>query len=212
MTVVYISRHSEPFKKLGKYNTNELEQIKNEKTLLSINGENKARKLSEFSELNNIDILYSSSYVRAISTAKYIAEKNDIVLNVDARLGERKFGVNNISELPANFGKTQFRNMDYKLPNGESINEVSKRMNEVLLEVINNNKNKKIMIISHATSITAMLSKWCSIKLNEEKKKIEIFFKDKLVFDGNWQAPELFRLEFDNEELINIENIEVNYE
>ena len=212
MTVVYISRHSEPYRKIGTYNTNELEQIKNEKYILSINGENRARKLSELPELNDIDILYSSNYVRAMSTAKYIAEKNNIALNVDARLGERKFGVNDISELPKNFGEEQFKNMDYKLPNGESLNEVSKRINEVLLEILHNNSTKKIMIISHGTALTAMLSKWCKIKLNEERKLIEIYFKNSLIFDGNWQAPELFRLEFENDELINIENIEVNYE
>ena len=53
-------------------------------------GEILAKKLSELEELKNIDVLYSSNYIRAISTAKYIAEKNSIEINIDERLGERK--------------------------------------------------------------------------------------------------------------------------
>ncbi len=211
MTTIFISRHSQPFRKLlGEYNVDEIEQIRNEKNPLSVDGEKYAKEMSNCSELSKVDVLYSSHYVRAMATAKYIAEKNNIVLNVDERLGERKFGVNDMSELPSNFFEDQFRNWDYKLPNGESANEVSKRMNEVLSEILNGNKNKTIAIISHATAISTMLKKWCEIKLNEDKKIIEIYFNNKLVFDGNWGCPELFKLEFDdNNNLIEIENIKL---
>lgn len=208
MTTVYISRHSEPLKKLiGEYNVNEVEQIRNEKNPLSVNGEKYAKELSEREELQKVDVLYSSHYVRAMSTAKYIAERNNIKLNVDERLGERKFGVKNISDLPDDFFDEQFRNWDYKLPDGESINQVIKRMNEVLKEIINNNKGKNIAIVSHGTALSSMLTTWCEVKLNEETKLIEIYFKGNLVFDGNWKAPELFKLEFDNDNLISIENV-----
>lgn len=206
---MYISRHSQPFRKfLGAYKVNEIEQIRNEKNLLSVDGEKYAEQMSNLPELLKVEILYSSHYVRAMSTAKYIAEKNNIILNVDERLGERRFGVNNISELPSTFFEDQFRNWDYKLTNGESVNEVSKRMNEALSEILDVNRDKKIAIISHGTAISAMLKKWCNIKLNEETKLVEIYFNNKLVFDGNWKCPELFKLEFDdNNNLISIKNI-----
>ena len=209
MTIVYISRHSQPFRKfLGEYKVNEIEQIRNEKNLLSVDGEKYAEQMSNLPELLKVEILYSSHYVRAMSTAKYIAEKNNIILNVDERLGGRRFGVNNISELPSTFFEDQFRNWDYKLTNGESVNEVSKRMNEALSEILDVNRDKKIAIISHGTAISAMLKKWCNIKLNEETKLVEIYFNNKLVFDGNWKCPELFKLEFDdNNNLISIKNI-----
>lgn len=209
MTIVYISRHSQPFRKfLGAYKVNEIEQIRNEKNLLSVDGEKYAEQMSNLPELLKVEILYSSHYVRAMSTAKYIAEKNNIILNVDERLGERRFGVNNISELPSTFFEDQFRNWDYKLTNGESVNEVSKRMNEALSEILDVNRDKKIAIISHGTAISAMLKKWCNIKLNEETKLVEIYFNNELVFDGNWKCPELFKLEFDdNNNLISIKNI-----
>ena len=202
MTKIYLLRHSQPFRKLlGEYNSSDVEQVRNEKNVLSVYGEKLAREISERKELQNIDVIYSSHYVRAMCTAKYIAENNNIKLNVDERLGERKFGVNDISELPSDFFEEQFRNWDYKLEKGESANEVSKRMNEVLLEIINNNKDKTIAIVSHGTAISAMLKTWCNVLLNEETKLIELYFNDKLVFDGNWNCPELFELEFDNNNL-----------
>ena len=208
MTKIYLLRHSQPFRKLlGEYNSSDVEQVRNEKNVLSVYGEKLAREISERKELQNIDVIYSSHYVRAMCTAKYIAENNNIKLNVDERLGERKFGVNDISELPSDFFEEQFRNWDYKLEKGESANEVSKRMNEVLLEIINNNKDKTIAIVSHGTAISAMLKTRCNILLNEETKLIELYFNDKLVFDGNWNCPELFELEFDNNNLISISNI-----
>ena len=208
MTKIYLLRHSQPFRKLlGEYNSSDVEQVRNEKNVLSVYGEKLAREISERKELQNIDVIYSSHYVRAMCTAKYIAENNNIKLNVDERLRERKFGVKDISELPSDFFEEQFRNWDYKLEKGESANEVSKRMNEVLLEIINNNKDKTIAIVSHGTAISAMLKTWCNVLLNEETKLIELYFNDKLVFDGNWNCPELFELEFDNNNLISISNI-----
>lgn len=212
MTIVYISRHSQPFRQLlGEYKVNEIEQIRNEKNPLSVIGERYADQMSNYPELLKVESLYSSHYVRAMATAKYIAEKNGIELNVDERLGERRFGVDNMSELPSTFFEDQFRNWDYKLMNGESANDVSKRMNEALSEILNSNKGKVIAIISHGTAISTMLKKWCDIKLNEETKLIEIYFNGKLVFDGNWNCPELFKAEFDdNNNLVNIENIKYN--
>ena len=155
MITIYLIRHSQPFRQLlGEYNANEIEQIRNEKNPLSVDGEKYAEQMSNYSELLNIDSLYSSHYVRAMATAKYIAEKNNILLNVDERLGERKFGVNNISELPETFFEDQFRNWNYKLPNGESADEISKRMNEVLLEILSNNKDKNVAIIPNAKLIS----------------------------------------------------------
>lgn len=36
-------------------------------------------------------------------------------------------------------------------------NKVSKRMNEVLFEILNNNKNKRVAVVFHATAISYLL-------------------------------------------------------
>ena len=209
MTTVYLLRHSKPFRHLlGDYFVNEEEQIRNEKNPLCVEGEKLALELSKREELSHIDVIYSSHYVRTMSTAKYIAENNQIQLNVDERLGERKFGVNNMSDLPSTFFEDQFRNWDYKLENGESVNETSLRMNQVIAEILTKHPNNTIAIVSHGTAITTLLKTWCDIKLNEETKLVEIYFNGNFVFDGDWNCPELFKLEFDDNKILkSIKNI-----
>lgn len=91
-TTIYLLRHSEQFNMYGSVNTFDNCQVQNEKIILSMQGEEKAKNLSELAELQNIDVLFSSNYVRAISTAKYIGDKNHIAINIDDRIGERRLG------------------------------------------------------------------------------------------------------------------------
>ena len=62
LTYIYLIRHSEQLRINGSYESSESEQLKNEKIILTIEGEKKAQVLSEREELNNIDVLYSSNY------------------------------------------------------------------------------------------------------------------------------------------------------
>ena len=209
-TVIYIVRHSESFNNFyDNYNVLENAQIINEKNPLSVNGEKKALKLGECSELQNIDIVYSSHYVRAMSTAKYIACANNIKLNVDYRLGERRFGVKSMNKLPINFCFRQLEDWNYKLFRGESLNQVSRRMRNVFFEILKNNLGGRIVVVSHGTAITTLFDNWCDIRINYATELAEIRCNNKLIFDGNWSAPELFKLEFEDLKLISICNIKV---
>ena len=75
-TIIYLIRHAETVDENGVRNTEENFQNINEKEILSVKGEEEARKLSENVELKNLDVIWSSHYTRAKSTAKYIADKN----------------------------------------------------------------------------------------------------------------------------------------
>ena len=89
-TVIYLIRHSEQYRNYV-YNYNkENESEKNKKIILSVEGEEKAKKFANKEELKNIDVVYSSDYARAVATAKYIAFNNNLTINIDERLGERK--------------------------------------------------------------------------------------------------------------------------
>ena len=192
-------RHSEPLKPININNSDTL-QNQNEKWGLTINGETLAKEKSEHIELNNFDIVISSNYVRAISTAKYFTKDK---LFIDENFGERKFGIDNWDELPKNFGKRQFDDFNYKLPNGESINEVIKREYDSLINILNNYYDKKILIVGHSTAIASLFSRWCKINYNGNYE-----FNGKVFFDGKWNYCETFKLEFDNNNnLIKIENI-----
>lgn len=198
-TTIYLMRHSEPFRKLnGSYNSLENEQIRNEKNILSINGELKAKKMSNLNALCNIDILFSSHYVRAMSTAKYIAEKNNIKLNVDENLGERKFGVNDIvNDILPDFYEKQFLNWNYKIQHGECLNEVSLRMYQIINKIIADNIGKKIVIVTHSTAILAYLKNYFTLYYNKITQHCEVYLNDRLLFDGKFETPHLFKLTFD---------------
>ncbi len=96
-TIIYLIRHAETVEEKGIRNTNEDSQMINEKEILSVEGEEQAKKLSENEELKNLDVIWSSSYTRAKATAKYIANANNLPFNLDNRLSERKLG--NLKEL-----------------------------------------------------------------------------------------------------------------
>lgn len=89
-TTIYLIRHSEQLKLNDSYTSVESDQLKNEKVGLSELGKRKAKELSLSKELQNINVLYASNYARAIATAKYIATQNNLEINIDKRLGERK--------------------------------------------------------------------------------------------------------------------------
>ena len=199
MTTIYFIRHSEALKYNNLNNSDSL-QLQNEKWLLTENGENIAKEKSKLEELKNFDIVFSSNYVRAIGTAKYFTSDK---INIDERYGERKFGINSWDELPTDFGERQFADFNYKIVNGESINEVIKREEEALNDILNNYKEKKILIVGHSTALAALFSKWC--KINYDGPYI---YNDKIFFDGKWNYCETFKLEFDDDNnLISINNI-----
>ena len=154
MTIIYFMKHSEALKYNNVSNNDSL-QLQNEKWILTNNGEEIAKEKSKLDELQNFDIVFSSNYVRAIGTAKYFTTDK---INIDERFGERKFGINNWDELPNDFEEKQFNDFNYKIGNGESINEVIKREEEALNDILNNYKGKKILIIGHSTALAALFS------------------------------------------------------
>lgn len=199
---VYLIRHSKPLKTNNENNIDNL-QLQNEKQILSIEGENIAKEKMGIKELENIGRLYSSNYVRAISTAKYIAENNNIDINIISDFGERKFGVDSWDELPNNFGENQLFDENYKLENGESQKEVRERVYNSLMKILRETSDKRIAIVFHSTAMLYLLKIWCEIDI----KTLELYFNGKKVFNGKFDYCETFKLIFDNEKIVSIENI-----
>ena len=200
-TIVYLIRHSEQLKIEGTKNIKEESQINNEKIVLSVKGEMKARELSELEEFNNIDVIWSSNYVRAVATAKYIAYRNNLLINIDTNFNERKLG--NLETL-RELGKdkkhtyTEEQLMDENLKNidGENRIEVNKRMTTSLNKILKDNAGKKVVIVSHGAAIKFLLMNWCD--LNE---------KCKLVYNNSIievESPSAIKLEFRKENLENM--------
>ena len=204
-TIVYLIRHADTIDEKGIRNTKETSQMINKKEILSIKGEEDSKRLSKNEELKNIDTIWCSSYVRAKQTAKYIAEENNLQINLDDRLNERKLG--NLEEIAIFMKDKKTRDPSqeqllypkFKTSDGESAEDTNKRMTEFLNECLNENKGKKIAIVSHGGSIKFLLLNWC--KVNENMK---LEYKDKEL---NVTSPSLLKLTFKDEELMNIEQI-----
>lgn len=205
MTTIYLIRHSKPLKVNNEYTKDDL-QTQNEKKILSFEREKIVQARFESCIFDDVDCVYSSNYIRAISTAKYVAEKNNLEINIVDELGERKFGISSWSELPENFERKQFLDENYKIGNGENQKQVRERMYSAITKILDANKNKKVVIISHATAISYLLKKWCNIEIVDNK--LRYLFNGKILLDGYFNYCETFKLVFDdNNNLINIDNI-----
>ena len=208
MTTIYLIRHSKPMKVNNTFNKDNL-QLQNEKSSLSIEGEQIAKEKLNKKEFDDIDIIFSSNYVRTIQTAKYLSEKNSAEINVISDLGERKFGIDSWDELPDNFERKQFLDENYKLNNGENQKEVRDRMYSVIMKILDEYPNKRIAIVSHATAISYLLKKWCDVSIVDDKLRYS--FKNEIVLDGYFNYCETFKLIFDDEnKLIDIKNIKLD--
>lgn len=196
MTTIYLIRHSKPMKVNNTFNKDNL-QLQNEKSSLSIEGEQIAKEKLNKKEFNGIDIIFSSNYVRTIQTAKYLSEKNSAKINVISDLGERKFGIDSWDELPDNFERKQFLDENYKLNNGENQKEVRDRMYSVIMKILNEYHNKRIAIVSHGTAISYLLKKWCDVSI--VNNKLRYSFKNEIILDGYFNYCETFKLVFDDE-------------
>lgn len=204
-TIVYLIRHADTIDENGIRNTNEDFQMINEKEILSVEGEEQSKKLSEKEELKNIDVIWSSSHTRAKATAKYIAHKNNLPINLDSMLCERKLG--NMNEL-AIFMKDkatrdpsqeQLLDRKFKTSGGESAEDTNKRMNIFFDKILKEYSGKKIAVISHGGSIKFLLLNWCNVN-----KNVKLEYKDKVL---DITSPCLLKLTFNNNRLINLEQI-----
>lgn len=211
LTTVYLIRHSKKIDNILLDNTknNEYYQTRREKIILSIEGEKRAEKLSKLKEFNDIDMIFSSNYARSIQTAKYLAERKKLVIHIDDRFNERKLG---ILQEDDKIHIKQYYDENIKNSEGESRKEVTKRMLEAFLEVVNNNRGKKITIFTHDSSMTFLLMQWCKLDYVMDDKHKCLSFNNKIIIDRKYDAPEIFKLLVDDQNnVIDVKNIAIRF-
>ena len=193
MTTIYLVRHAKSER-----------NFKDDRTRpLTADGTLDADAAAEFMNSVHIDAVYSSSYLRAISTAKYIAANNGTIINVDNRLNERKVG--NLTNYDINeLHHMQAKDFDFKLKGGESLNETKKRMIEAMKSILMFETGNRVALISHSTALTCLLSAWCEEGYNYDGDII-LSFNDETLVDGKWDAPSVYKVIFDG---MNVKSIE----
>ena len=210
-TIVYLIRHSEKLdtKYIDKYHSDEFYQITREKRILSSEGERKAKILSENEEFDKLDIIYSSNYVRTIQTAKYFAERLNIKININKDFNERKYGNPLESK---EIGIEQYYDENIKNNEGESRKEVTERMYNAFNKIVKENKGKNIAIFSHGAAITFFFFLWCDLlSITNDKKKC-LKFKNSIITNKIFEAPEVFKIIIDERNNIkSIRNLKFKY-
>lgn len=208
MKIIYLIRHSAPFVEIDNYvnNDNVLWSEFNKNMILSPSGEENAKKLCNVDELKDLNEIYASNSSRAIETAKYLAESNNIRIKLDERINEREFGVEYINDLPSDFTKLSFDNKDYKVNNGESLNEVDNRLQSFINDLLDNN-NSKIAIVMHGIILLSYLKTICN-HFEFDGRNFNIKFNDNVVLDGTPKNPSIYKIEFDdNKNVVNIGSV-----
>lgn len=200
VTEIYFVRHS-------KYDRRMI-NTKNETILLTKDGIRYAKRKLNIPELKNIDVLYSSEFLRAKLTAKVISEYNgNINVNTTKLINERNKG--DTSNVQSSFWNTQLIDEDAKTPNGESRKEVTKRMLNFINDVLDKYPNKKVVAVSHAVAITYVLMNYCKLVGFDYRSKYRCLqYNNKTIIDGIIDFCSVIRLTFDeNKKLQNIDTI-----
>lgn len=128
---------------------------------LSEEGMIEAKKVCDFLARENIERIYSSPYKRSVQTIEPLAIELglEIVLKEDFR--ERKICDEWIEDFE-DFSKNQWNDFDYRLKNGESLNEVQTRNIRELKKIIENDDAKQIAIGTHGTALSTILNAFSS--------------------------------------------------
>ncbi len=205
MTVIYLIRHSAPFVVIDNYDDykNILWSEYNKNMILSSQGEANAKKLCNVKELTDIKEIYASNSSRAIETAKYLAESNNLKIKLDERINEREFGVEYIKDLPDNFNKISFDDKTFKMKDGESLNDVDNRFKSFIDEILKKDVDK-IAIVMHGIILLSYLKTICDC-FEFDGRKFNISYNDNIILNGTPKNPSIYKIEFDSNK--NVKNV-----
>ncbi len=206
MKYIYLIRHSSPFVEIENYNDykNVLWDEYNKNMILSVEGEEKAKKLCDIKELKNIKNIYSSNSFRAIGTAKYLSELNNTKIKLDDQINERNLGVKYISDLPDDYTKHSFNDKNFKVYDGETLNDVNSRFNDFIKNILK--ENDKTILVIHGIILLSFLQNNCEFEYNENK--ILVKYNNEVIIEGNPKSPGVYKVVYnDDNKIIQISNI-----
>ena len=141
----------------------------------------------------------------ALATAKYLAHNLELDIKVHAELNERLIGELNNQKIRL-IQEMQESDFNYKLPGGESLNDTKIRMLTFINHLLKEHVNQKLALFTHNVAITSLLINYCEEGFNLDNRLI-LNYHDESIIDGSWDGIKVIKLEFDNQELININRL-----
>lgn len=160
MTTIYLTRHGQT-----QWNINKRLQGWKNSPLTEL-GISQAKALSERIKDMQVDVIYTSPIERAYKTAEIIRGSKNIDIITHDGLKELNYGEwegSTIDEIERNpkYSKqldNLFNNPKEYIPfGGETYEHLIERIDSTMKEILNNNKNKKVLIVTHGMTLKALL-------------------------------------------------------
>lgn len=168
MTNIYIIRH-------GQTDSN----IKNTylgKSDIPLNdfGAEQAKNVAaRFSDIK-FDVVYSSPLMRAVQTAQEMVRGRNLNIILNSGFEERNYGlfdnltIDEIAEkYPTEYRAWRSDWLHYRVPDGESAEEVHNRTHDALKKAISHHKGKNIAIITHLGAARHMIANLLMLRLED---------------------------------------------
>ncbi len=170
---------------------------------LSIKGEEVAKLISERKEIKDILYIMASFQSGAIGTAKYLARKFELQIEMRKELNDCAVGMLGSKNIKM-VKNLQDHDFTYRLPNGESLQDVGDRINTFITN--NLNKDGNIVMFTHKRAILGFLLKYGKVGYNLEDDLI-LEYNDKIIYDGSETNYDLYELYFDTDGLKEINRL-----
>lgn len=155
-----------------------------------------AQRVTDILKGEKIDAVVSSPYIRSLLTVEKIAQEIGQEVLVFEDLKERVFSPDNKrledKELVHILDKSFF-DSNFSLEGGESNADCQKRAIRVLKELLDTKRNKKVVIGTHGAVMTLMMGYFDSTY--------------DLDFLHSTSKPDIYRMEFNEQELLNVQRI-----
>ncbi|ASA19438.1 histidine phosphatase family protein [Paenibacillus donghaensis] len=177
-TYIYMVRHGDSPKGVG------LEERTRE---LSTKGMADAHKVMDVLAQEGISYFYSSPYIRAVQTIEALAEAMGSSLVLEEDLREMRFMEGN---RPL---QHMFADPDFALTGGESARMWTERAVRVLRQILVNHRGERIAVGTHGAVMTLMMRYW------DEQYGLD--------FVRQTSKPDIYKLEFREEQLLQVERI-----
>lgn len=184
MTQVYFIRHAEP----NYQNHNDVPRELSEHGVKA--SQDLVRQLAEVS----IDAFYSSPYKRSIDTIAPLAASREKEIKLVDDLRERKLAEVWIEDFVGT-AKRQWDDFTFKLPTGESLQEVQARNIAALNRILKESRGKTVVIGTHGTALSTIINYY------QPDFGFEDFNRCKHVF------PWIVRASFDGDQLLELNEL-----
>ncbi|MBP6912970.1 MAG: class I tRNA ligase family protein, partial [Candidatus Pacebacteria bacterium] len=149
----------------------------------------------------NINVIISSPYIRSQESANIIAETigfDKAQIQTDARIGEYGFGIFNMKGFDEyfNYRAGHEFDMNFAIPEGESLQDAKNRFAEFLYEIDSKYENKNIVISTHGIAFQLIHAILDCLNENDSAKNISGTFRK--IENGHLESFELVKLPHNN--------------